>query len=55
MEDFINGNRCVWDDDENERFAGKVFEGNGRRFKLSNEERIVIHAYALIYLFNFIG
>ena len=47
MKDFTNVSRRVWDDDEDERHAGEVLEGNGRRFKLSNEERTAIHAYVL--------
>ena len=47
MKDFSNVNRHVWDHDEDERFAGEVLEGNGYRFKLSNEERTSIHAYVL--------
>jgi hypothetical protein len=47
MKDFKSVNRCVWDDDEDERVAGEVLEGNGRCFKLSHEERSVIHAYVL--------
>ena len=47
MKDFSSVNRCVWDDDEDERVAGEVLEGNGHRFKLSNEERTSIHAYVL--------
>jgi hypothetical protein len=29
MKDFSNVNRCVWDDDEDEKVAGEVLEGNG--------------------------
>ena len=47
MKDFKNVNRRVWDDDEDERVAGEVLEGNGRRFKLSHKERSAIHAYVL--------
>ena len=47
MKDFSNVNRRVWDDDDDQRVAGEVLEGNGRHFKLSNEERIAIHAYVL--------
>lgn len=47
MKDFSNVNQRVWDDDDDQRVAGEVLEGNGHRFKLSNEERIVIHAYVL--------
>ena len=47
MKDLKNVNRCVWGDDEDERVAGEVLEGNGRLFKISHEERSVIHAYVL--------
>ena len=47
MKDFSNVNRHVWDDDDDQRVASEVLEGNGRRFKLSNEEIIAIHAYVL--------
>ena len=47
MKDFRSVNRCVWDDDEDQMVAGEVLEGNGHRFKISNEERTSIHAYAL--------
>ena len=45
--DFSSVNQHVWDDDEDERVVGEVLEGNGHRFKLSNEERTSIHAYVL--------
>ena len=47
MKDFSNVNRSVWDDDEAERVTYEVLEGNGRCFKLSNEEITLIHAYVL--------
>ena len=47
MKDFSSVNRCVWDDDEDERVVGEVLEGNGHRFKLSNEETTLIHSYVL--------
>ena len=47
MKDFSSVNRRVWDDDEDKRVAGELLEGNGHRFKLSNEERTSIHAYVL--------
>jgi len=47
MKDFKNVNRCVWDDDEDERIAGELLEGNGSRFKLSHKEISVMHAYVL--------
>ena len=47
MKDFKNVNRCVWDDDKDERVASEVLEDNGGCFKLSHKERSVIHAYAL--------
>ena len=47
MKDFSSVNWRVWDDDEDERAAGEVLEGNGHWFKLSNEERTSIHAYVL--------
>ena len=47
MKDFKNVNRRVWDDDEDERVAGEVLEGNGRHFKLSHKEISVMHAYVL--------
>ena len=36
MKDFENVNRHVWDDDEDERVAGEVLEGNGCCFKLAH-------------------
>ena len=47
MKYFSSVNQHVWDDDEYERVAGEVLEGNGHHFKLSNEERTLIHAYVL--------
>ena len=47
MKDFSSVNRHVWDDDEDERFADEVLEGNRHRFKLSNEQRTSIHAHVL--------
>ena len=47
MKDFSSVNRHVWDDDEDERVVGEVLERNGHRFKLSNEERTLIHAYVI--------
>ena len=43
MKDFSSLSRHVWDDDEGKRVAGKVLEGNGQNFKLSDEERTLIH------------
>ena len=47
MKIFKNVNQLVWDDDEDERIADEVLEGNGFRFKLSYQERSVIHAFVL--------
>ena len=47
MKDFKSVNQCVWDGDKDERVVGEVLEGNERHFKLSHEERSVIHAYVL--------
>ena len=47
MKDFSNVNRCVWNDDEEERVTCEALEGNEHRFKLSNQERTAIHAYVL--------
>jgi len=47
MKDFSYVNRHVWDDDEDKRIVVKVLEENGHHFKISNEERTVIHAYVL--------
>jgi len=37
MQYFKSVNQRVWDDDEDERVAGEVLEGNGRFFKLSHK------------------
>ena len=34
IKDFTNVNRHVWDDDEDEIFAGELLEGKGRCMKL---------------------
>ena len=34
MKDFSSVNQRVWDDDDEERVAGEVLEGNEHRFKL---------------------
>ena len=47
MKNFKNVNRRVWDDDEDEKVASEVLEGNGFRFKLSYQERSAIHAFVL--------
>jgi hypothetical protein len=47
MKYFKSVNRRVWDDEKDERVVGEVLEGNGRKFKLSHEERSAIHAYVL--------
>jgi hypothetical protein len=47
MKDFKNVNRCVWGDDEDDRVACEVLEGNECRSKLSHQERSVIHSYVL--------
>ena len=47
MKDVSNVNRRVWDDEEEERVAGELLKGNEHRFMISNEERIVTHAYVL--------
>jgi hypothetical protein len=47
MMDFSNVNRCVWDDDRDERVVGELLERNGHCFKLSYEDRTAIHAYVL--------
>lgn len=38
IKDFSNVNWSVWDDDKDKRVAGKLLEGNGHHFQLSNEE-----------------
>jgi len=47
MKDFSDVNRCVWNDDEDEKVVSKELESNGHYFKLSHKERTEIHAYVL--------
>ena len=47
MKDFSNGNRHVWDDQEDDIVGGELLEGNGPHLKISIEERVTIHAYVL--------
>jgi hypothetical protein len=47
MKDFKNFNRNVLDDEKDEIIASEVLEHNECFFKLSHQERSVIHAYIL--------